>query len=390
MTKAAAPGTSPDAAAPAPSPVYRRLLPGDRFPDLQQVCGDHDKFAFVTLAGRYQLFGFFLSADDPEIRQALEAVSARRDLFDDRHASFFGVSVMPRDRDVHALVNAEPGVRIVWDFDRQMSDACGATPLNAVSDGVSAVARKWILLDPSMHVLRVWPMRDTPVEDVIAAVEALPTPDLFGGLTRPAPVLVLPNVLEPELCARLVALHEGEGGRDIGFFAGGKKVFDRGFKSRSDVSITDPALIEILKERLGRRVLPEIEKLFFMRANYVERHLIGGYSAKDGGHFMPHVDNGAPSSAHRRFAVSINLNDGFEGGEVVFPEYNMAGYKAPAGWAVVFPAAILHAVRRVTAGVRYAYLPFVFDETGQAIFEAQRAKAQRAEAQRAKPPGAAP
>ena len=305
-------------------------------------------------------------------------MAARRDLFDDSHASFFGVSVTPGDRDAHGLANAESGVRFVWDFDRQMSKACGATPLNAATDNVSAVARKWILLDPSMRVVNIWPMRETPVEEVIAAVEALPPPDLFGGVTRPAPILMLPNVLEPELCRRLVALHESQGGRDIGFFSGGKKVFDRSIKSRSDVSVSDPALIATLKEKLGRRVLPEIEKLFFMRTSYVERHLIGGYSAADGGHFMPHVDNGDVSTAHRRFAVSINLNDDFEGGEVVFPEYNMAGYKAPAGWAVVFPAAILHAVRRVTAGVRYAYLPFMFDEAGEAIRAAAQARAEAA------------
>jgi predicted 2-oxoglutarate/Fe(II)-dependent dioxygenase YbiX len=372
MTKPADPDARP------PAQIYKRLLPGDRFPVESQVCGDHQKFAFITLAGRYQLYGFFLSADDPAIRQAIDAVAARRDLFDDQHASFFGVSVTPGDRDVHRLANTEPGVRIVWDFDRRMSNACGATPLNAASDNVASVTRKWVLLDPSMHVMNIWPMRETPVAEVIATVEALPPPDRFGGVTRPAPILMLPNVLEPELCRRLIDLHESGGGRDVGFFRGGQKVFDRNFKSRSDVSVTDPALIETLKEKLGRRVLPEIEKLFFMRTSYVERHLIGGYSAADGGHFMPHVDNGDVSTAHRRFAVSINLNDGFEGGEVVFPEYNMAGYKAPAGWAVVFPAAILHAVRRVTSGVRYAYLPFMFDEAGEAIRLAERAQAEAA------------
>lgn len=216
-------------------------------------------------------------------------------------------------------------------------------------------------------------MRGTAVAEVIAAVEALPPPDRFGGVARPAPVLVLPNVIEPELCRRLIALHEdGGGGRDIGFFRGGEQIVDGSFKRRRDVTILDPALRQTLSERLGRRVVPEVERLFFMRAHYVERHLVGCYSAEDGGHFMPHVDN-MPPTAHRRFAVSINLSEGFEGGEIVFPEYNSQGYKAPPGWAVVFPCAILHAVRQVTSGVRYAYLPFLFDETGLEIREAERA-----------------
>jgi predicted 2-oxoglutarate/Fe(II)-dependent dioxygenase YbiX len=357
------------AGAPTAAPAYRRLLPGDRFPTLHQACGDMPSVGFNTRAGRYQLFGFFLTADDPAIRAAIAAVTARRDLFDDQKASFVGVSVARRDRDAYGLASAEPGVHFAWDYDRTMSEACGATPLNDARNAPAVVARKWVLVDPSLHVLHIWPMRETPVEEVIAAVEALPPPDRFGGVSRPAPILLLPNVLEPELCRRLVELHELDGGHEIGFFRGGKQIQDPSFKRRRDVSITDPALRRTLVERLGRRVVPEIERLFFMRANFVERHLIGCYSAADGGHFKPHVDN-LPPTAHRRFAVSINLSEGFEGGETVFPEYNTQGYKAPPGWAVIFPCAILHAVREVTAGVRYAYLPFLFDQTGEDIRDA--------------------
>jgi 2OG-Fe(II) oxygenase superfamily len=358
---------------PAADIVYRRLQPGDRFPTLHQGCGDNPGFSFNTLAGRYQLFGFFLT-DDPALRPALAAVTARLALFDDRKAAFIGVSVLPGERDIWRRAEAEPGVRFAWDYDRTMSDACGVTPLNAARDGVAVVARKWVLVDPSLHVLRIWPMRGTPVEEVIAAIEALPPPDRFGGVSRPPPVLLLPNVFEPELCRRLVDLHEREGGREIGFFRGGEQILDPTFKRRRDVSIRDPALRDTLTGYLGRRVVPEIERLFFMRADIVERHLIGCYSAAESGHFQPHVDNLAPTT-HRRFAVSINLSEGFEGGEIVFPEYSLQGYKAPPGWAVVFPCAILHAVRPVTAGARYAYLPFLFDETGLKIRDATRAEA---------------
>lgn len=361
---------APDDAPQATAPAYRRILPGDRFPTLLQACGDKPVVGFNTHAGRYQLFGFFLTLDDEEIRGAIAAVTARRDLFDDEKASFVGVSVSPRDRDACSAAHAEPGVRFAWDYDLTMSQACGAMPLDAAGVAAGVVARRWVLVDPSLHVLQVWPMRETPVEAVIAAVEALPLPDRFGGVSRPAPILLLPNVIEPEMCRHLVELHERDGGHEIGFFRGGKQIHDPGVKSRRDVSIADPALRQALTARLGRRVAPEIERLFFMRAYNVERHLVGCYAAADGGHFMPHVDN-QPPTAHRRFAVSINLSDGFEGGEVVFPEYNTEGYKAPLGWAVIFPCAILHAVRQVTSGVRYAYLPFLYDETGRQILEAQ-------------------
>lgn len=42
---------------------------------------------------------------------------------------------------------------------------------------------------------------------------------------------------------------------------------------------------------------------------------------------------------------------------------------------MVFPCAILHAVRPVTSGARYAFLPFVYDQAGKEIRDAERIKA---------------
>jgi predicted 2-oxoglutarate/Fe(II)-dependent dioxygenase YbiX len=105
---------------------------------------------------------------------------------------------------------------------------------------------------------------------------------------------------------------------------------------------------------------------------------VGCYSAEADGHFGPHRDNRQGMTAHRRFAVSINLTDDFEGGEVVFPEYNTLGYKARAGWAVVFPCAALHQVNYVRKGTRYAFLPFVYDQSGRDMRDAELARMQAA------------
>jgi predicted 2-oxoglutarate/Fe(II)-dependent dioxygenase YbiX len=359
---------TPQAAA---APAYKQLLPGDHFPSMRQLCGGNPTFAFDTIAGRYQLYGFFLAVDRPAIEAALQVVAARRDLFDDDHCAFMGVGFTERDR--ARLRNEEPGVRFAWDFDLTMSRACGAVPRDAVKGEPVAARRLWILVDPSLHVLRVWPMLSTPIEEVIAAIEALPPPDRFGGVSRPAPILMLPNVITPALCTRLIQAYETHGGAESGVYRDGGHVLDSGFKRRRDYTIDDEAVQRELVWSIARRVRPEIEKLFFMDVSHVERHIVGCYSAEDGGHFSPHTDNGQGLTAHRRFAVSVNLCDDFDGGEVVFPEYNLAGYKAPAGWAVVFPCAILHAVRRVTRGVRYAYLPFVYDAAAAEIREANLA-----------------
>ena len=81
----------------------------------------------------------------------------------------------------------------------------------------------------------------------------------------------------------------------------------------------------------------------------VQRHADGAlhrllYAAEDNAHFRAHRDNTTKGTAHRRFAVSVNLNDDFDGGEVSFPEFAPRGYKPPVGGAVVFSCSLLHAV----------------------------------------------
>jgi predicted 2-oxoglutarate/Fe(II)-dependent dioxygenase YbiX len=106
-------------------------------------------------------------------------------------------------------------------------------------------------------------------------------------------------------------------------------------------------------------------------ATFVERHIVACYSAEDGGHFRPHRDNTTQGTAHRRFAVSINLNADFDGGELIFPEYGYKRrFKPPIGGAVVFSCSLLHAVSKVTRGRRYAYLPFLYDKEAAKVREA--------------------
>jgi predicted 2-oxoglutarate/Fe(II)-dependent dioxygenase YbiX len=94
---------------------------------------------------------------------------------------------------------------------------------------------------------------------------------------------------------------------------------------------------------------------------------------EDEGHFRAHRDNTTKGTAHRRFAVSVNLNEDFDGGEVSFPEYGPKSFKAPTGGAVIFSCSLLHAVSKVTRGRRYAFLPFLYDDAAAKIREANNA-----------------
>ena len=69
----------------------------------------------------------------------------------------------------------------------------------------------------------------------------------------------------------------------------------------------------------------------------MERYIVACYDADPGGLLRPHRDNTTKGTAHRRFAVTINLNaEDYDGGDLWFPEYGYRTYRAPTGGAVVF------------------------------------------------------
>ena len=96
------------------------------------------------------------------------------------------------------------------------------------------------------------------------------------------------------------------GGRTVG-------ITDPKFKRRKDHYLSDRELIEALQKRFIRRVMPEITKVHQFKVTRMERYVVSCYDAEDGGHFSAHRDNTTKGTAHRRFAVSVNLNDDFDG-----------------------------------------------------------------------------
>jgi predicted 2-oxoglutarate/Fe(II)-dependent dioxygenase YbiX len=193
----------------------------------------------------------------------------------------------------------------------------------------------------------------------------------------PAPVLVVPMVFEPDFCRKLIQLYEQDGGEDSGFIrtdpATGKTVtvIDHSRKARRDYSIESAEIREVIRARMEHRLAPEIMKCFHFMPTRIERYIVACYDARDHGHFLAHRDDTTKGAAHRKFAVTINLNaEEYEGGNLRFPEYDSRQYRAPTGGAIVFSCSVLHEATPVTRGKRYAVLPFLYDEESAKIREA--------------------
>ena len=353
------------------------ILPGDPAPSFIQRTIANPRYVFNSAAGRYLVLCFLGSAADPHARAAIDAVQAHGDRFDDAHASFFGVSVDPADEAQRRVADRYPGYRFVWVFDLAVSRLYGAVPQDvAPSRGGLRMRRMWVVIDPTMRVLHVEPFREDQgdIAAVLDFLARLPPPARYAGVELQAPVLLLPNVFEPAFCRRLIDLYQAQGGQESGFMReeNGRTVLvkDPNHKRRRDVEVTDRGLIGELQARIVRRVVPEIAKVHQFQVTRMERYLVACYSAAEGGHFRAHRDNTTKGTAHRRFAVSVNLNAEFEGGEVSFPEYGPRGFKPPPGGAVVFSCSLLHEAKPVTRGKRYAFLPFLYDDDGARIREA--------------------
>jgi len=293
----------------------------------------------------------------------------------------FGVSVDPDDERRGLIPDSPPGVRFFLDFDARVSALYGAAPKSAAgAAGRISMRRFWVILDPTLRVVDViaFAPDGSDIAAALSLIESLPPPSRFAGFEIAAPVIVLPNVFDRAFCGELVALYERNGGVDSGFMreVDGKTVglIDYGHKRRRDCVITDEAIIERAKALVRRRIAPEIVKAHQFHVTRMERYIVCCYDAAEDAHFRAHRDNTTSGTAHRRFAVSINLNDDFDGGEVTFPEYGPKTYKPPVGGAVVFSCSLLHAVTRVTRGKRYAFLPFLYDDAAARLRERNNAR----------------
>jgi predicted 2-oxoglutarate/Fe(II)-dependent dioxygenase YbiX/peroxiredoxin len=376
-----------DPAAAAPPLRAAPLQPGDRMPHFTGRTAANPQFRVDSVAGRWIVVGILgsLAAEDAQAR--LRAVIAADDLFDDTRACLFLATQDPGDERARRLADRLPGRRVLWDDTAAVARLFGT--LDAAPGAGPRVLPAWFVIDPGLTVRATIPFQPDGSDAalLLARLRALPPPDGWMGFDMPAPVLILPDVFEPAFCDRLVALYEATGGEVSGFMRdrGGQTVavHDPSFKVRRDVLLSDPELIRATQARIHRRVVPQIERVHFFRATRMERYLVACYDSAEGGHFRPHRDNTTLGTAHRRFAVSINLTDDFEGGAVSFPEYNPRGYKAPRGAAVVFSCALLHAVGPVTAGRRYAFLPFLYDDEAARLRERNAARVPTAQGYRA-------
>lgn len=348
------------------------LVPGQIAPWFHAPALDgNPRYAFNTAAGRWIVMLLLGSGGHQATKGALDVLAANRDLFDDDRASFFGVTIDPDDAGSGRIAQALPGIRWFLDYDCGISTAYRAIRKD---DGAATYAPHWLLLDPMLRVRSRAALGEggrimAELRRTVATAPEVST----------APVLVVPGVFPPDLCRRLIGLYEANGGEESGFMREVDGVttalHDHSHKRRADYTIADERLVDELKARLSLVLAPMIRRAFQFDPTRIERFIVACYDADRGGHFRAHRDNTTAGTAHRKFACTINLNaDAYEGGDLSFPEFGKRTYRAPTGGAVVFSCSLLHEARAVTKGLRYAFLPFLYDDADARLRERNLAR----------------
>lgn len=245
------------------------------------------------------------------------------------------------------------------DVEGRIHGAYGVAP-----DGGGAVA----VLDANLRVVAVHPLDQT--DAVLATVSdtiEVRRHEKDDSLVRQhAPVLLVRDALVGDLCRRVMAAWEAGETVETGVEASAdgtrREVADIQRKRRRDLTVTDPDLLRTLTDHIGRRVMPELTRAFAYQATRFEGFKIGCYDEASEGFFAPHRDSFSPATAHRRFALTLNLNEDYEGGELRFPEYGNRRFRPAPGEALIFSGSLLHEVLPVTRGRRFVLLSFLFGE----------------------------
>lgn len=334
--------------------------------DVHDEAGRKIRLADDHLSGRYLLLAFMNDIDDDRATALLGAIAAKADEFEHLNTEVVAFNSSSNAAQNRALKQA---AGFPWPL---AGDATGVIFASYGLHKENDEAIRLVLLTPYRQV-RTW--FDTPddnektLKTIMDVLEGSQAAEEMRWSAPHPPILLVPNVLSGEECAALIETFETGCPFMIrpprqGEVMGNYKipVYEHNRQDRVDQIIKDRKTLDFLDERIFGRITPMIQKAFAFEVTAHEDLHIARYVGERGGNHMGHRDNTSPSTAYRRFALSMALNEDFEGGDIVFKEFSSKGYNPPPGTAMIFSSSLLHEVEETTSGVRYNLISHLFNK----------------------------
>ena len=350
-----------------------RIILGDPVPWFSLPVVTGGSFDLQATAGRWVVLSFVGSLADPRATAEVAELGRLSAAFSEDHL-IIGCVFTGQASDTDSLIDS--------------LGAISSGTLSFLADRDGAVGRSFgaaemprtIILDPMLRAVAdiAWDIPQGHADMVRNVLQGLPRVDDSAGVPMFAPALMVPRVFSFGICDFLTQFYETQGAVDSGFQfdIDGKTVTlsDWRLKRRSDVAVGVPEVRELIRDHIVRRLVGPIERYFQFKVTRMDRYVVACYDSAVAAHFHRHRDNINAGAQHRRFALSINLNKDFEGGDLVFPEFGTRAYRPSEGGALVFSCGALHQVTPVTKGKRYAFLAFMYGEEDAIKREANNAK----------------
>ena len=334
------------------------IMVGDRAPDFVLPGPDGKFYQFYERTKGRPLILIFYPGRNSSSWVEVEAFAQRYAEFDDLSIDIFAINL-----DNSKENNKFQMPFLVWSDPNQK-----ITEHYLGGAGIEPELRNSIhifLLDANQRVLAMQSGLETGlVGRVQEFYRKIPPPPAPQILSANAPVLLLPHLIDPRMCQDLIALwNHGEHDESKVVSVVGDKEVTRTHikvKKRRDHRIMDMNLHKMLQRTIGRRIAPELEKVFHFQEFRFDRFIVVCYDAARGDYFRVHRDNLSPTTADRAFALTLNLNvEEYEGGELVFPEYGPHKFQPKSGGGILFSCSLLHEALPVTHGRRFALLSFL-------------------------------
>lgn len=348
-----------------------KLSCGDPAPLFVLPDSDDNQVFLGEQAGQPILLLFYANDDLPHCRQIAETFRNLMAEFEQLNLEIISISPnSPSSRQKFALDYQIP-FTLLSDVNHAVSRQYGVCEKGKFPDNpaIFTYSRVAFLLDINLRIVKSYSLVDAidAISEIFADIKTKLPQETPRHLTMQAPVLLIPNVLTPEYCRYLIHIWETEGNAESGYMRQeGEKtigVIDSTRKIRRDHFVENPELIHELDFIIKRRVFLEIRKVFHFPVTQREGYKIGCYDSSRRGFFRRHRDNLTAGTAHRRFAMTLNLNAGeYEGGYLTFPEYGSHLYKPDTGDAVIFSCSLMHEATPVTSGRRFGLFAFFYGD----------------------------
>lgn len=274
-------------------------------------------------------------------------------------------------------LETKPFIILTSPSEEVTDECCGSQsvvmdPAAKFSAGLGVESSGIVIIDPNNRFNTL--LLTVKIDEAVEVCRGIHDSTQDQEVLAQAPVLLVPSVLDPSLCTDLID-YWGDGEKLIDAVASNTQGHQKSrpdLKKRHDVALLDKALYGRVKQDLTRRLIPEIFKVFGFKTSNMEAVRIGCYDSAYKGFFGRHRDNRTRYTAHRKFAVTLNLSQNYDGGQVRFPEYGRLLYSSKTGGAIVFSCSLLHEALPVTKGKRFAMFTFLTDSEGEAMAKKMR------------------